>query len=132
MMVDNTSTSTIPPTSSPTLTEKITAAVSLRNANDISTNQTASSQVNKELPLEEEVFIKVPKITHFFATLSNVVLEGNTTSKQIAQLEHILAQSNRFLGVRYSHYKKSYTLYYHSEYDLRKAAELLQSKFSQV
>ena len=43
MMVDNTSTSTIPSTSSPTLTEKITAAVSSRDVNDKSTNQTASS-----------------------------------------------------------------------------------------
>ena len=43
-----------------------------------------------------------------------------------------MAQSNRFLGVYYSHYKKSYTLYYNSEYDLCKAAKLLQSKFSQV
>src|SRR6266540_1135492 len=132
MMVDNTSTSTIPPTSSPTLIEKITAAVSSRDVNDTSTNQTASSQANKEQPPEEEVFIKVPKVIRFFATLSNIVLEGDTTSKQIAQLEHLLAQSNGFLGVRYSHYKKSYTLYYHSEYDLRKAAELLQSKFSQA
>src|SRR6266540_3702747 len=132
MMVDNTSTSTIPPISSPTLIEKITAAASSCDVNDSSTNQTASSQANKEPPPEEEVFIKVPKVTRFFATLSNVVLEGDTTSKQIAQLEHILAQSNGFLGVRYSHYMKSYTLYYHSEYDLRKAAELLQSKFSQA
>src|SRR6266542_515811 len=132
MMVDNTSTSTIPPTSSPTLTEKITAAVSSRDEKDSSTNQTASSQANKEQPPEEEVFIKVPKVTHFFATLSNVVLEGDTTSKQIAQIEHLLAQSNGFLGVRYSHYKKSFTLYYNTEYDLRKAAELLQSKFSQA
>src|SRR6266498_44012 len=132
MMVDNTATSTIPPTSSPTLTEKIAAAVSSRDVNDSSTNQTASSSANKELPPEEEVFIKVPKVTRFFATLSNVVLEGDTTSKQIAQIEHILAQSNGFLGMRYSHYKKSYTLYYNTEYDLRKAAELLQSKFSQA
>src|SRR6266498_4793188 len=132
MLVDNTSTSTIPPTSSPTLTDKITAAVSSHDVNDTSTNQTASSQANKEQSPEEEVFIKVLKVTQFFATLSNVVLEGDTTSKQIAQLEHLLAQSNRFLGVCYSHYKKSYTLYYHSEYDLRKAAELLQSKFPQA
>src|SRR6266540_1374157 len=47
MMVDNTSTSTISPTSSSTLTEKITAAVSLCNVNDKSTNQTASSQANR-------------------------------------------------------------------------------------
>src|SRR6266498_603109 len=132
MMVDNTSTSTIPPISSPTLIEKITAAASSCDVNDSSTNQTASSQANKEPPPEEEVFIKVPKVTRFFATLSNVVLEGDTTSKQIAQLEHILAQSNGFLGVRYSQYKKSYTLYYNTEYELRKAAELLQSKFSQA
>src|SRR6266508_2425249 len=132
MMVDNTSTPTIPPTSSPTLTEKITAAVSSRDVNESSTNHTASSQDNKEPPPEEEVFIKVPKVTRFFATLSNVVLEGDTTSKQIAQIEHLLAQSNGFLGVRYSHYKKSFTLYYNTEYDLRKAAELLQSKFSQA
>src|SRR6266511_2720983 len=132
MMVDNTLTFTIPPTSSPTLTEKIIAAVSSRDVNNKSTNHTASSQDNKEPPPEEEVFIKVPKVTRFFATLSNIVLEGDTTSKQIAQIEHLLAQSNRFLGVRYSHYKKSYTLYYNTEYDLRKAAELLQSKFSQA
>src|SRR6266542_1786893 len=132
MMVDNTSTPTIPPTSSPTLTDKITAAVSSRDVNNENTNHTASSQAHKEHPPEEEVFIKVPKVTRFFATLSNVVLEGDTTSKQIAQIEHLLAQSNRFLGVRYSHYKKSYTLYYNTEYDLRKAAELLQSKFSQA
>ncbi len=130
MMVDNTLTSTIPPTSSPTLIEKITATVSSRDVNDKSTNQTASSQVNKEQPPEKEVFIKVSKVTHFFATLSNVILEDDMTSKQITQIEHLLAQSNRFLGVRYSHYKKSYTLYYNSEYDLRKVAELLQSKFS--
>jgi len=43
-----------------------------------------------------------------------------------------LAQSNGFLGVHYFHYKKSYTLYYNSKYDLRKAVELLQSKFSQI
>ena len=132
MMVNNTSTSNIPPTSSPTLTEKITVAVSSCDVNNKNTNQTTSSQNNKEHPPEEEVFIKVPKVTRFFATLSNVVLEGDTTSKQIAQIEHLLAQSNGFLGVRYSHYKKSYTLYYNTEYDLRKAAELLQSKFSQA
>src|SRR6266511_3940544 len=112
MMVDNTLTSTIPPTSSPTLTEKITAAVSSRDVNDSSTNQTASSPSNKEPPPEEEVFIKVPKVTHFFATLSNVVLEDDTTSKQIAQLEHLLAQSNRFLGVRYSHYTTTQNMIY--------------------
>src|SRR6266540_4947643 len=37
MMVDNTSTPVIPPTSSLTLTEKITAAVSSRNVNDKNT-----------------------------------------------------------------------------------------------
>src|SRR6266542_740515 len=97
MMVDNTSTSTIPPTFSPTLTEKITAAVSSSDVNESSTNQTSSSQANKELPPEEEVFIKVSKVTHFFATLSNVVLEGDMTLKQIAQIEYLLAQSNGFL-----------------------------------
>src|SRR6266498_1705719 len=99
MMVDNTLTSTIPPTSSPTLIEKITATVSSRDVNDKSTNQTASSQVNKEQPPEKEVFIKVSKVTHFFATLSNVILEDDMTSKQITQIEHLLAQSNRFIGV---------------------------------
>src|SRR6266540_2314795 len=103
-----------------------------QKANNKNTNHTASSPDNKEPPPEEEVFIKVPKVTRFFATLSNVVLEGDTTSRRIAQIEHLLAQSNGFLGVRYSHYKKSYTLYYNTEYDLRKAAELLQSKFSQA
>ncbi|SRR6266540_4890277 len=63
MMVDNTLTSTILPTSSPTLTEKITAAVSSRDVNDKSINQTASSQANKEQLPEKEVFIKVPKVT---------------------------------------------------------------------
>ena len=48
MMVDNTLTSTVPSTSSPTLTEKITAAVSSYDVNDQNTNQTASSQANKE------------------------------------------------------------------------------------
>ncbi len=43
MMVDNTLTFTILPTFSSTLTEKITAAVSSRDVNDKSTNQTASS-----------------------------------------------------------------------------------------
>ncbi len=132
MMVNNTSTSAILPTSSSNLTEKITAAVNSRDVNDKSINQTTSSQANKEQPSEEEVFIKVPKVTHFFVMLSNVVLEGDTTPKQIAQLEHILAQSNGFLGVRYSHYKKAYTLYYNSEYDLCKTVKLLQSKFSQT
>ena len=47
-MVDNTLTSTVPSTSSPTLTEKITAAVSSYDVNDQNTNQTASSQANKE------------------------------------------------------------------------------------
>src|SRR6266511_2577258 len=50
VMVDNTSTSTTPPTSSPTLTEKITAAVSSHDVNESSTNQTSSSQANKEQP----------------------------------------------------------------------------------
>src|SRR6266540_3129611 len=52
MMVNNTSTSPTPPTSSFTLTDKITVAVSLSNVNDQSTNQTASSQDNKEQPPE--------------------------------------------------------------------------------
>src|SRR6266498_2222937 len=81
MMVDNTSTSAIPSTSFSTLTNKIIAAVSSRNVNDKSTNQTVSSQANKEQPPEEEIFIKVHKITHFFATLSNIVLEGDMTLK---------------------------------------------------
>src|SRR6266542_2023294 len=56
MMVDNMSTFTIPPTFSSILTEKITAAVSSRDVNNKSTNQTASFHANKEKPPKEEVF----------------------------------------------------------------------------
>ncbi len=129
-MVDNTLTFTILPISSPTLKEKITAAVNLCDVNDKSTNQTVSFQVNKKQSSDEEVFIKVPKVTHFFATLSNIILKGNMTSKLIAQIKYLLAQSDGFLGMRYFYYKKSYTLYYNIEYALHKAAKLLQFKFS--
>ena len=90
------------------------------------------SQADKELSIEEEVFIKVLKVTCFFVTLSNVDLEGNTITKQIVKIEQFMAQSNRFLGVCYSYYKKSYILYYNMEYDLCKTMDQLKSQFSQA
>ncbi len=68
MLVDNISSTTTPLSSSSTLQEKITAAVSLRDINEASTNQTMFSQANKEPLIEEEVFIKVSKVICFFAT----------------------------------------------------------------
>jgi len=61
-----------------TLKEKITVAIHLRDESISNTNQTAFSLANKELPPEEKTFIKVPKVTYFFATLSNVKIEGDT------------------------------------------------------
>ena len=78
MEVDKTSLPSKIDTSSATLDEKITAAVKPRDESTSNTNQTATSLANKETLPEEETFIKVPKVTRFFATLSNVEIEGDT------------------------------------------------------
>jgi len=39
-------------------------------------------------------------------------------------------QLANFLEVKYSQFKKAYTLYYAIEYDLQKVADLLKSKFT--
>ena len=61
-----------------TLEEKITAAVYPHDESISNTNQTASSSVDKENSPEEETFIKIPKVTHFFVTFSNIEIEGDT------------------------------------------------------
>jgi len=61
------------------LKKKITITIHLRDDTTPNTNQITSSSVNKDNPSEEETFIKVLKVTYFFATLSNVKIEGDTT-----------------------------------------------------
>ncbi len=45
-------------------------------------------------------------------------------------MKQLLAQLVDFLGVKYSHYKKAFTLYYTIEYDLQKVFDFLKSKFT--
>jgi len=45
-------------------------------------------------------------------------------------VEQILVQSANFLEMKYFQFKKAYTLYYATEYDLQKAADLLKAKFT--
>ncbi|SRR6266498_2042453 len=78
MHVDKTSLSFDKNNTSQTLEEKLTVAIHLHNDNIPNTNQTVLSSTNKENLPEEETFIKIPKVTHFFATLSNVKIEGDT------------------------------------------------------
>ncbi len=109
--------------------EKIITTIHPRDDNALHTNPTPSSSANKENLPEKKTFIKVPKVTQFFATLNNVKIEGDTNWKWIVKIKQILVQLANFLRVKYFQFKKAYTLCYATEYDLQKAADLLKSKF---
>src|SRR6266540_4318598 len=119
MLVEHTSTTLSTAENTSFLEKNLIAAIS-HNENNPGTNQNEIPPVNKEIPPEKETFIRIPKVTHFFTTVTKIELEGNTTNKQIAKLEQFLAPTNSFLDVYYAPIKKGFTIYYTSEYALQK------------
>ncbi len=77
MQVDKTSLLMTDNNSSLTLEKKITVIVVLYNDNKLSTNQTTSLFLNKELLPEKKIFIKVFKVIRFFAILFNFKIKGD-------------------------------------------------------
>ena len=129
MLVEHTSTILFTAKNTSSLGKNLTAAI-LHDENTPGTNQNEVSPVDKETPSEEETFIRIPKVTCFFVIVTKIELEGNTTNKQIAKLEQFLAPTNGFLGMHYVSIKKSFTIYYASEYALQKGIDFLKKQYS--
>ncbi len=129
MLVEHTSTTLSTAENTSSLGKNLTAAIS-RDENTSGTNQNEVSPVDKETLSEEETFIHIPKVIHFFATVIKIELEDNTTNKQIAKLEQFLTPTNSFLGMRYVPIKKGFTIYYASEYALQKSIDFLKKQYS--
>ncbi len=130
MLVEQTSsiiTFTFENTSS--LGKNLSAAISC-NENTSGTNQNEVLPQDKETSPEEKTFIHVPKVTYFFATVTKIELEGDTTHKQITKLEQYFASTNGFLDVHYILIKKDFTIYYASEYILQKGVNFLKKQYT--
>ena len=117
MLVEHTSTTLFIAENTSSLGKNLTATIS-HDDNTPGTNQTEVLPVDKKTLSEEKTFICVLKVTRFFAMVTKIELKGNTTNKQIAKLEQFLAPTNGFLGMHYVSIKKSFTIYYASEYAL--------------
>ncbi len=129
MLVEHTSTTLFTAENTSSLGKNLTAAI-LCDETTSGTNQNEVPLVDKEIPLEEETFIRIPKVTRFFATVIKIKLEDNTTNKQIAKLEQFLIPTNSFLGMHYVPIKKGFTIYYASKYILQKGIDFLKKQYS--
>jgi len=128
MLVEQTSPSTSTSENTSSLEKNLTAAIS-RDDNTTDTNQNEIPPVDKEPLPDEEIFIRVLKVTQFFATVTKLELEGNITNKQIAKLKQFLVPTNGFLDVQYVPVKKGFTIYYTSEYALQKGVDFLKKQY---
>ncbi len=86
MLVKHISTTLSTAENTSSLGKNLIAAI-LRDEITPSTNQNKVPLVDKETPPEEKTFIRVSKVTCFFAMVTKIELEDNTTNKQIAKLE---------------------------------------------
>src|SRR6266511_1999158 len=68
-------------------------------------------------------FIRVPKITRFFATVDEDKIPGKSPQERMAKLENVFAAAKSFLGVKHFRNRKQISLYFGNEYDLNKAIQ---------
>ncbi|SRR6266540_4336485 len=85
MLIEQTSTM-IPTSENDSFLEKNLSVAISHDVNTLGTNQTKVLSQDKKTLLEEETFIRVLKVTHFFAMVTKIELEGNTTNKRITKL----------------------------------------------
>jgi hypothetical protein len=90
-------------------------------------NTTSTDKGKKSESAEEKTneidFIRVPKITRFFATVDEDKVPGKTFQERMAKLENIFAATDGFLSVKYFRNRKQISLYFGNEYDLNKALQ---------
>src|SRR3989337_2221148 len=68
-------------------------------------------------------FIRVPRITRFFATIEEGKIPGKNSQERMAKLENIFAASDGFLGVKHFRNSQQISIYFGNEYDLNKATQ---------
>ena len=92
-----------------------------KNQSNSAATDKGKSKETADESTNEEAFIRVPKITRFFATVDEDKLPGKDAKERMVKLEHLLAASDGFLGVKHFRNRKQISIYFATEYDLDKA-----------
>jgi hypothetical protein len=95
----------------------------LQHQSNIASTDKGKNPESAEVETNEIDFIRVPKITRFFATVDEDKVPGKTFQERMAKLENIFAAADGFLGVKYFRNRKQISLYFGTEYDLNKALQ---------
>ena len=98
-----------------------------KNQSNPTDSQKGKSKETADKNTNEEVFIRVPKITRFFATVEEEKIPGKDVKERMVKLEQELAAVDGFLGVKHFRMRKQFSIYFANEYDLDKAITTIKS-----
>ncbi len=89
-----------------------------------STSQSSTATEKGKSPekgTNEEDFIRIPRVTRYFATVPADKIDGDTPDKKIVTLQKIFTVTAGFLGAKHFPGKKVLAVYFDHEYSLGKA-----------
>src|SRR3990170_1216971 len=95
----------------------------LKNQSNTASSDKGKSPETAEENTNEIDFIRVPKITRFFATVEEEKIPGKNSQERMAKLENLFAASDGFLGVKHFRNRQQISIYFGNEYDLNKATQ---------
>src|SRR3989337_3386603 len=93
----------------------------LKNQSKPASSDKGKSPATAEDNTNEIAFIRVPKITRFFATVDEEKIPRQNSQKRMAKLENLFAANDGFLGVKHFRNRQQISIYFGNEYDLNKA-----------
>src|SRR6266511_3950281 len=89
----------------------------LKHQSDTTSTEKGKKVATAADDTNEIEFIRVPKITRFFATVDEEKIPGKNIQERMAKLENIFAAAESFLGVKNFQNRKQILLYFGNEYD---------------
>src|SRR3989337_1096592 len=95
----------------------------LKNQSKPASTDKGKSPETAEENTNEIDFIRVPKITRFFAIVEEEKIPGKNSQERMAKLENLFAASDGFLGVKHFRNRQQISIYFGNEYDLNKATQ---------
>src|SRR3989337_2344007 len=95
----------------------------LKNQSKPASSDKGKSPETAEDNTNEIDFIRVPRITRFFATVEEEKIPGKNSQERMVKLENLFAASDGFLGVKHFRNRQQISIYFGNEYDLNKATQ---------
>src|SRR3990170_2119269 len=95
----------------------------LKNQLKPASSDKGKSSETAETNTNEIDFIRVPRITRFFATIEEEKIPEKNSQERMAKLKTLFAASDGFLGVKHFCNRQQISIYFGNEYDLNKITQ---------